>query len=100
MALLNTKGGQPLVHTRRLLVERDNTVDQGARVIAILVDWLEALAERRLVHGRHLIVHVVERLSLRRVVELLDIDSTAVSSALALPQRALEPNDSIKTALD
>ena len=40
LALLNTKGGQPLAHTRFLLVERDHTVDQGARMIAILVDWL------------------------------------------------------------
>ena len=98
MALLDTKGGQPLVHARRLLVERDNTVDQGARVIAILVDWLEAFAEGRLIHWRSLVVHVVKRLL--RHAKLLDIDSTAVSSALALPQRALEPNDSIKTALD
>lgn len=83
MALLNTKGGQPLAHTRFLLVERDNTVDQGARVIAILIDWLEALAEGRLVHWRSLVVYMVKRLL--RHAKLLDIDSTAVSPTLAFP---------------
>ena len=81
------------MHTRRLLVERDNTVDQGARVIAILVDWLEAFAEGRLIHWRSLVVHVVKRLL--RHAKLLDIDSTAVSPTLALPKRALEPDDRV-----
>ena len=98
MAILNTKGGQPLMHTRRLLVERDNAVDQGARVIAILIDWLEAFAERRLVHRRSLVVHVIKRLLWQ--AKLLDIDPTAVGPTLALPKRALEPDDRIEATLD
>ena len=33
-------------------------------------------------------------------VKLLDIDSTAISSTLALPERALEPDDGIEATLD
>lgn len=97
-ALLDAEGLEPALQAILLHVVADCAVNQRASMIPIFIDQLQIFAQRCTIRRRLLVIHMVE--SLLRLANFVAVDSSSVSSALALLERAVEPDDSIKTTLN
>ena len=98
LALLNAEGLEPALQAVLLHVVADCAVNQRASMVPIFIDQLKIFAQRCTIRRRLLVIHMIE--SLLRLSNLVAVDSSSVSSALALLQRAVEPDDGIQTTLN
>lgn len=96
--LFTAKCWEPSLKGVLFKVERDDTIDDRARVVAFFVDWLQTFAQGSLVGWRDNILDVIERCVW--LAYFLNVYSTAISSTLNFSCWAVEPDNSIKTAFN